>query len=237
MQRVIVSFLRWILPLSVVWGLSFPLTKIITFSISPMIVSVARVAVGSIFFYLLGRGISIGIKQFINALLNFIIFLSFLNLGINFSPNPGLVAIMVYTQPVFVLLIEYFLGNRISTKGIIGVILGVIGVISSATLSFNLGLLFGIIASLSWAGGTIYYSRKLTNENLIKLNAFMTLISIPFLSALTPIDYYFNYNLFSLILLVILALLAQVMGFYFWFNGVKELGSIYASSGALLVPV
>ncbi|TRM97607.1 transporter, partial [Sulfolobus sp. E1] len=46
-----------------------------------------------------------------------------------------------------------------------------------------------------------------------------------------------NYNLFSLILLVILALLAQVMGFYFWFNGVKELGSIYASSGALLVPV
>ena len=46
----------------------------------------------SVSFYLLGRGLSIGLNEFINGLLNFAIFLTLLS-------HPGLVAIMIYTQP------------------------------------------------------------------------------------------------------------------------------------------
>ncbi|MEM3203945.1 MAG: DMT family transporter [Saccharolobus sp.] len=235
MKRI--AFLKWIFPLSIFWGLSFPLTKLVTHSVSPIIVGLVRVIVASVFFYLLSRGFSFGVKQVINALLNSAIFLIFLNLGVALSPNPGLVAIMVYTQPIFVLIIEWLTGSKVKIKGTIGVVLGVVGVISSVTLSFNLGIIMGLLAGISWAGGTVYYSRNLVKEDIVKLNAFMSAISIPFLALITPIDYYFNINPLSIALLIIIAILAQILGFYFWFNGVRELGSIYASVGSLLVPV
>ncbi|WP_338598616.1 DMT family transporter [Sulfolobus tengchongensis] len=237
MQRVILSFVKWIFPLSIFWGFAFPLTKIITYSVSPMVISVVRIGVASIFFLILGKGLSIGVRQFVNGLLNFAFFLILLNVGITLSPNPGLVAVMIYTQPIFVLIIERILGSNINIKGTIGIVLGVIGVISSATLSFDIGLIFGLSAGILWAGGTVYYSRYLARENVAKLNAFMTLTSLPFVSAFIPFDYYFRFSLITLALLLLLAITAQILGFYFWFNGVREIGSIYASSGALLVPV
>ncbi|MEM3911954.1 MAG: EamA/RhaT family transporter, partial [Saccharolobus sp.] len=85
-------FMKWMTPVIVLWGLSYPLTKLVTYYSSPMIVSVVRVLCGIYLFYLLGRGLSIGLNEFINGLLNFAIFLTLLNLGIYFSPNPGLVA-------------------------------------------------------------------------------------------------------------------------------------------------
>jgi drug/metabolite transporter (DMT)-like permease len=229
--------MKWMTPVIVLWGLSYPLTKLVTYYSSPMIVSVVRVLVGFIFFYLLGRGLSIGLNEFINGLLNFAIFLTLLNLGIYFSPNPGLVAIMIYTQPLFILIIEAILGNKISIREIIGIIMGVIGITASAFLNFNLGLLFGLGAGLVFAIGAVYYRRKVAKQDVIKLNAFMTLSSLPILLALTPLDFHFTLNLINIILLITLGLTSQVGGFYFWFNAIKHLGSIKAGAGSLLVPV
>ncbi|BFH73106.1 DMT family transporter [Sulfurisphaera javensis] len=230
-------FLKWMIPVAIVWGLSYPLTKLVSEYASPMIISVVRVSIGFIFFYILGRGLSVGIKQFINGLLNFVGLLTFLNLGVYFSSNPGLVAIMIYTQPLFILVIELILGTKIKMKGIIGIIIGVIGITASAFISFNLGLLFGLIGGIIWALGTVYYRRNLLKEDLVKLNAFMALVSIPILLAITPIDFSFAFNLTGIGLLITLGLIAQVGGFFFWFNAVKYLGSVKASTGSLLVPV
>ena len=202
-----------------------------------MIISVARVAIGFVFFYLLGRGLVIGLKQFINGLLNFVGLLTFLNLGVFFSSNPGLVAVMIYTQPLFILVIESVLGTKVRTRGIIGVILGVIGITASAFAHFDLGLMFGLIGGIVWALGSVYYRRNLIKEDLVKLNAFMALTLLPVLLILTPISFHFTLSLSAIGLLILLGLVAQVGGFYFWFNAVKHLGSVKASAGSLLVPV
>ncbi|WP_338602694.1 DMT family transporter [Sulfolobus tengchongensis] len=230
-------FIKWMIPVAIVWGLSYPLTKLVTFYSSPMIVSVVRVLIGSVFFILLGKGLSVGIKQFINGLFNFVGLLTLLNLGIYFSNNPGLVSVMIYTQPLFILVIEIILGSKVKTKGIIGIILGVIGVTASAFLSFNLGLLFGLLGGLIWGIGTVYYRRNLIKEDLVKLNAFMGLSSLPILLALTPINYHLVLSPVGVGLLIALGLLSQVAGFYFWFNAVRYLGSVKASAGSLLVPI
>ncbi|BAB65044.1 DMT family transporter [Sulfurisphaera tokodaii] len=230
-------FVKWMIPVAIVWGLSYPLTKLVSEYSSPMIISVARVAVGFIFFYSLSRSLSIGVKQFINGLLNFVGLLTFLNLGVYFSRNPGLVAVMIYTQPLFILVIEYILGTRIKTKGTIGIILGVIGITAAAFVSFDLGLLFGLLGGLVWAIGTVYYRRNLLKEDIVRLNASMALTSLPILLVLTPIDFHFTFTLTAISLIIILALIAQVGGFFFWFNAVKYLGSIKAGTGSLLVPV
>lgn len=225
------------IPLAIVWGVSYPLTKLVSYYSSPMLISFVRILVGFIFFYALARGLSVGVKQFINGLLNFAGLLTLLNLGVYLSPNPGLIAVMIYTQPIFIVIIEAFLGSKVKMGEVIGVILGVLGITISAFFAFNIGLLVGLLGGLVWAGGTVYYRRFLVNEDLRKLNAFMSLSSLPVMALITPIGFYFNISLYGIALLLILALLAQVGGFYFWFNAVKDLGSIRAGAGSLLVPV
>ncbi|ADX81708.1 conserved hypothetical protein [Sulfolobus islandicus HVE10/4] len=56
------------IPVAIVLGFHTLLTKLITVYSSPMIVSGVRVTIGSVFFILLGNGLSIGVKQFINGL-------------------------------------------------------------------------------------------------------------------------------------------------------------------------
>ncbi|MEM3950069.1 MAG: EamA/RhaT family transporter, partial [Saccharolobus sp.] len=56
-SRTAYLFIKWMIPVAIVWGLSYPLTKLITVYSSPMIVSVVRVAIGSVFFILLGKGL------------------------------------------------------------------------------------------------------------------------------------------------------------------------------------
>ncbi|MCH4816347.1 MAG: DMT family transporter [Saccharolobus sp.] len=236
-SRTAYLFIKWMIPVAIVWGLSYPLTKLITVYSSPMIVSVVRVAIGSVFFILLGKGLSLGVKQFINGLFNFVGLLTFLNLGVYFSSNPGLVAVMIYTQPLFILIIEMIMGTKVKMRGIIGIILGVIGVTASAFLSFNLGLLFGLLGGVIWAIGTVYYRRNLVKEDLVKLNAFMGVTSLPILLLLTPVGYHFVLSVINVGLLIALGLIAQVGGFYFWFNAVRYLGSVKAGSGSLLVPI
>jgi drug/metabolite transporter (DMT)-like permease len=237
MSSVSISFVKWMIPLAIVWGVSYPLTKLVSYYSSPMLISFVRILVGFIFFYALARGLSVGVKQFINGLLNFVGLLTFLNLGVYLSPNPGLIAVMIYTQPIFIVIIEAFLGSKVKMGEVIGVILGVLGITISAFFAFNIGLLVGLLGGLVWAGGTVYYRRFLVNEDLRKLNAFMSLSSLPVMALITPIGFYFNISLYGIALLLILALLAQVGGFYFWFNAVKDLGSIRAGAGSLLVPV
>jgi len=236
-SRFSLLFLKWMTPVALLWGLAYPLTKLVSEYYSPMIISVARVAVALVFFYLLGRDFAIGLKQFINGLLNFVGLLTFLNLGISFSSNPGLVAVMIYTQPLFILIIESILGTKIRTRGIIGIILGVVGITASGFVHFDLGLMFGLIGGIVWAMGTVYYRRNLLKEDLVKLNASMTLTSLPVLLLLTPFSFQFTLSLSTIGLLILLGLIAQVGGFYFWFNAVKYLGSVKASTGSLLVPV
>ncbi|MCG2909282.1 MAG: EamA family transporter, partial [Stygiolobus sp.] len=179
MSSVSISFVKWMIPLAIVWGVSYPLTKLVSYYSSPMFISFVRILVGFIFFYALARGLSVGVKQFINGLLNFVGLLTFLNLGVYLSPNPGLIAVMIYTQPIFIVIIEAFLGSKVKMGEVIGVILGVLGITISAFFAFNIGLLVGLLGGLVWAGGTVYYRRFLVNEDLRKLNAFMSLSSLP----------------------------------------------------------
>ncbi|MCY0863022.1 MAG: DMT family transporter [Metallosphaera prunae] len=94
-----------------------------------------------------------------------------------------------------------------------------------------------LAGGISWAIGTVYYSRNLKGESIPKLNAFMSLVSLPVTLAMTPLDYYFTFTPLALVLLILLGILGQALGYILWFNALKEMGSIRASAGSLLVPI
>ena len=65
----------WLVPLVLAWGLAYPLIKLVSTSVSPIIISWFRVGVGAIFFLAAGRGLSVGVKQFVNGVIYFVIFM------------------------------------------------------------------------------------------------------------------------------------------------------------------
>ncbi|MEM0120664.1 MAG: DMT family transporter [Thermoprotei archaeon] len=234
------SLLRGVIllvPMVLAWGLAYPLIKLVSADASPLVISLFRVGVGAIFFLAAGRGVSAGTKQFVNGVIYFVVFMILLNLGTSISSSPGLAAVMMYTQPIFVIVFERALGSKLPPKTVLGVAIGFLGVVVSAASGvFDLGTLLTLIGGAVWAVGTVYYARYLQGENILKLNAFMSLTALPIVGALTPLNYHFTYTPKTLLILLTLSILAQALAYYLWFNAVKQLGSIKASAASLTTP-
>ncbi|WP_236748965.1 DMT family transporter [Acidianus manzaensis] len=218
------------------WGLSFPLSKLALNFMSPFVLTLIRFLVGGVILSIYAKGLEYGKKEAINAILNMAIFVILLNIAINFSSNPALASVLIYTQPIFVIIFARLFGDVIRLEQVIGVIVAFAGIfISVNSVNFDLGSLIAIVASILWALGTIYYS-KLKVRNIIKLNAFMSLFSSLFIIPIVPFSNYFVFNYKGLFLAILVGVIAQALGFIFWFNGVSQLGPSVASSVVILVP-
>ncbi|MBB5253501.1 DMT family transporter [Sulfurisphaera ohwakuensis] len=227
-----------ILGVVLVWSSAYPLIKIALQYMSPIILAIIRLLVGGLILLIYGKGIIYGLKEFIGSLLNVAIFMILLNLGVLLSPNPALSATLIYTQPVFVAIFSYFIfKEKIGILKIFGIIIAISGaIIASGNLEVNIGALISLLGGITWAVGTIYYRKYLINEDVIRLNSFFALSSVPVLVPLIPFQFYFKVSLEGIVVAIIIGITAQALGFIFWFSSVKSLGAFKASSISLLVP-
>ena len=227
-----------IITVILVWSSAYPLIKIALDYISPIVLAVIRLVTGGIILTVYGRGLSYGKKEMIGGLINVALFMLFLNFGVMLSVNPALSATLIYTQPIFlVILSAVFLKKKPSVLQLLGVIIAISGAIYSAGITgFNLGSIISLIGGLIWAIGTLYYQVFLIEKDVIKLNSFMALFSALFLLPFTPINFYFKFTISGILVAVIIGITAQAIGFIAWFNSIKQLGSFLSSSLSLLVP-
>jgi Integral membrane protein DUF6. len=111
-----------------VWGSAFPVIKIALDYLSPFLIALVRVTVGGTLLLLVSRKLIYGKKEAISAVLNVGLFMILLNLGVEYSSNPGLTSTMIYTQPVFVTVLSRFvLRERLIPLQILGVVLAFSG--------------------------------------------------------------------------------------------------------------
>jgi drug/metabolite transporter (DMT)-like permease len=227
-----------IITVILVWSSAYPLIKIALDYVSPIVLAVIRLVTGGIILTVYGRGLSYGKKEMIGGLINVALFMLFLNFGIMLSVNPALSATLIYTQPIFlVILSAIFLSKKPSVLQLLGVIIAISGAIYSAGITgFNLGSIISLIGGLIWAIGTLYYQMFLIEKDVIKLNSFMALFSALFLLPFTPINFYFKFTISGILVAVLIGITAQAIGFIAWFNSIKQLGSFLSSSLSLLVP-
>jgi drug/metabolite transporter (DMT)-like permease len=220
------------------WGLSYPLTKTALQAMSPFTLAFLRFSLGGVILLGWARGLSYGVKQAINGVLNVAAFVVLLNLSVMFTSNPALSAVLAYTQPVFVLVLSAtFLRQGIHPLQALGVVLAFTGVlISVGSLNFDLGSGLGLLAGLVWAVGTIYFRRNLTGEHKLRLNAFMSLLSALLVSPTLALDRGFRFSPVPIAAALGVAIMAQALGFLLWFSAIGELGVLRASSLSLLVP-
>ncbi|BCU69302.1 DMT family transporter [Stygiolobus caldivivus] len=227
-----------ILTVILVWSSAYPLIKIALEYVSPIVLAIIRLLVGGIILAIYGKGIIYGKKELIGGLINVGAFMLFLNFGVMYSENPALSATLIYTQPIFLILLSaIFLRRRASVLQILGTIIAISGAIYSAGITgFGLGSIISIIGGLVWAIGTLYYQVFLYSRDIVKLNSFMALISSIFLLPFTPFNYYFKLSLIGISVAVLIGVTAQAVGFIAWFSSIKTLGPFLSSSLSLLVP-
>ena len=223
----------------IAWGSSYSLTKIALAYMSPFVLTLFRFLIGALAFSIIGGGIASGWKPLINALLNGALFVVLLNLAIEYSVNPALVSVLVYTQPIFVILLAVALYNEkptiLQVAGVATAFAGLL--ITVGVYSFDIGDAVAILGGFVWALGTHYYRRNLAQEDLVRLNAALSLYSAVIALPTLALNPYIQPSLTAFAWGVTVALVAQVAGFLLWFLGVRDLGPVVASSLSILVPV
>jgi len=222
------------------WGLSWPLMKIALQFMSPYMLSLMRFSVGALFFLLLFRRPLFSFRMLVAALLNGALFVTVVNIAVNLTANPALASSLVYAQPLFVIIISVSLyREKLHPLQIAGALLAFLGILTAVgSVNFDAGALLAVFAGFIWATGVLYYKRNLASEDMLSFNA-----SVNFFSALFMIPVVFSLDnslsvpLEGIAWGLLLALVAQIIGFWLWFISVRDLGPVTAGTISLLVPV
>ncbi|MFP3919896.1 DMT family transporter [Lysinibacillus telephonicus] len=171
-----------------IWGTVWPIYKIALNYAPPILFAGLRSILGGLLFsaFLLPKWREIRFKEvwhifIISAIFNVIIFYGLQSIGLQYLPA-GLFSVIVYLQPVLVVLLAWlWLKEPLTTMKISGIIIGFLGVIF---VSFDgitgkvsaIGILLALITGIGWAIGTVYVKKKSSLVNGLWLVAMQNII-------------------------------------------------------------
>ncbi len=227
------------LAVAAIWGLAYPLTKYLVAYFSPGFIAFFRALVGFLFLSAISRPVKIDGRTAIAGVLNMGATVLLINLSVMLSNSPGLVSSLMYTQPLFLIVLSAIaLKTRVRPNEILGVALGVLGVAISA-VGGGVGLydLLPILGGFIWALGTVVYSKWLAGRPPTSTTAAMNGAAAAFLLPFAALAYRSSFTVKAALLLTALAVLAQGVAWLLWFRSVRELGPVKVGELSLLVPV
>ncbi|MGQ9622101.1 MAG: DMT family transporter [Candidatus Caldatribacteriaceae bacterium] len=221
------------------WGFSWPSAKMALRFMSPHILSLLRFSMGTLFLLLFAQRPIFTPRVVVGALLNGALFVTLVNKAVSMSTNPALASVLVYTQPLFVLLLLHCSREKLRGTQIFGVLLAFFGVVVSAgSVHFDRGALMAIFSGFVWAVGIVYYRKYLKNEDVFRFNTALNILSAIFVVPLALfVDVHFRFSFEAMGWGLLTAFVSQVAGFLLWFSSLKNLGVETASAISLLVPV
>ncbi|UOD33980.1 DMT family transporter [Deferribacteraceae bacterium V6Fe1] len=159
-------------------------------------------------------------------------------------------SIIVAINPVLSVIGAVFLfKEKINIKQIVGIILAFLGIILLITKGridliltggFNKGDIFILFAAVSWSCYTLFGKKVLTNISAIESTTYSviwgTFILFPlFLSE--NIENFYHINAKSLLSILVLSVLATVLGFIWFYDGIKKIGASKTVVFIYLVPL
>ncbi|WP_166397022.1 DMT family transporter [Rubrobacter marinus] len=177
--------------LVVLWGSSFSALKVGLEYAPPVLFAGARSILGGLLVTLVALvwGGSPKLRRdwpvfALLSALNVVLFLGLQTVAIMYLPS-GSAAVLIYLQPILVGVLAWmFLGEGLTTRKVVGLLLGFSGIaaVSAGGLlgelppGASLGVALGVGAALSWALGTVYF--KKAQERVALLWA----VAVPFLA-------------------------------------------------------
>jgi drug/metabolite transporter (DMT)-like permease len=158
----------------VFWGSTYLLNKIAVTELPPFMLAACRFITAGLCIFILAKILGIPLvttkKQFINAVIAGILFLSFGNGVVVWAlryVDSGFAALEISAQPLIILLMMRILqGKKIQPMSVVGVVLGIIGIyllVSQKQVITKEDSITGMImiffCMLSWAYGSLFVAR------------------------------------------------------------------------------
>ncbi len=181
-------------------------------------------------------------RQFIPSLLMLVVANGFTTIAEQSLPS-GLTSIMSALSPVIIFIGSILFGlQKISLKGVVGVLLGFLGVVfifrdglgAILVPNYKTGILFLSIAILSWSAGTVYSKKHIHKTNTISLNLFyqFSIASIIqfvlafIFSSNTDMSLWSSRSVFAVIYL---AVFGSVLAFFCYHYALKRVSAVQVS--------
>lgn len=117
----------------------------------------------------------------VSALFNVIIFIASSNFALKYLPS-GLYTVILYSQPVLVVLLSWlWLKESMTVRKLTGILLGFFGVLIVSFEGLNgyvsfVGILLALISALGWTFGTVYVKKNNEKVHWLWLVAMQNLI-------------------------------------------------------------
>lgn len=239
--------------LGLLWGFNWPAVRIALVEIAPWTLRSAGMSFAGLFLLLLAmvmrQSLHVGRAQWPRLVLSGILSVAAFNVLIAFAQLTGAtsrIAILTFTMPIWAtLLARLWLNEPLDRRKLLGLGLGsaglaVLGLPLLAGGGLSPGLALALLASLSWALGTIVSKRWPVSAPALTVAAWQLLIGglaaacgmlvFEGLPQLKPLDQR------TWIALGFHIVLAQAMGYFIWFSVVARLPAGLASIGTLMVP-
>ncbi len=164
----------------------------------------------------------------------------------------GHAAIVCYTLPVWTALLGgLFYSERIGTRVLVAIALGVAGVVVLLSAGFAatgdwlqgdrpIGIALVLLAAITWAGGTLvvkHYEWGVSMNALAGWQLLIGLVPISLIAALSEPFVLHRASMEAALSGLYVLFVGMVMGYALWFRIVRAMPATVASIGAMMIPV
>ncbi len=243
------SFLLIIL-LTLFWGINFPILKIGLNYEPGLYIMFFRILVAVLFVFIVFRkkikfpkSLRINILIFIFGLFNMILFFGLWSIGEE-TENASLSSIIIYTYPIIaIVLARILLDDKLNKYKILSLVLGFAGMViifsNQLLIKFNIGLVYLLIAAISFSIGIIFMKKYLININPITINFVQLLYALPpmFLWAFFTEKINFSgFNLYFILIILFMGILGTAVAYIIYIDLYQRLNVSSIASYFFLVP-
>ncbi len=243
------SFLLLVI-LTMFWGLNFPLLKIGLLYESSLYIMFFRILVAVLFMFIVfhkkikfPKSIRANIFLFIFGLFNMILFFGFWSIGEG-TESASLSSIIIYTYPIIVIILaRVFLSDKLNKYKTASLILGFAGMViifsNQLLVKFNIGLVYLLIAAISFSSGAVFMKKYLININPITINFVQSLYSLPvmFLWAFFTEKINFSgFNIYFISIVLYMGILGTAVAYSIYIDLYQHLNVSSIASYFFLVP-
>lgn len=230
---------------TVLWGISFPLGKVLVGVVDPVFVVILRFGLGSVIvlsYLVLNR------KPIRKLFGSRILWILGITNGIGFAlefygltmTSASIASFLINVNVVFMAIFSaILLKERITRRTTIGILLGLVGVflittggdIATITGSSALGNLIILAAGIVWAYSNIYNKKAVMELNLSPMEVTESMIFISFLAVVPLIlitDTLFVITPFTVGSMIYLTVFCTILGFYIFYLALRKLSVVNA---------
>lgn len=230
---------------TVLWGISFPLGKVLVGVVDPVFVVILRFGLGSVIvlsYLVLNR------KPIRKLFGSRILWILGITNGIGFAlefygltmTSASIASFLINVNVVFMAIFSaILLKERITRRTTIGILLGLVGVflittggdIATITGSSALGNLIILAAGIVWAYSNIYNKKAVMELSLSPMEVTESMIFISFLAVVPLIlitDTLFVITPFTVGSMIYLTVFCTILGFYIFYLALRKLSVVNA---------